>query len=133
MKKIGKILMLLIVIFGVLYMFPQNIVNAGETATGEKGGTSVSGIVKGIRPLDPSEENYSPFVTIVSSILGFLQIASAITAVIMIAFFGFGLITETPNAKEEIKKKMVPMLVGLVLVFSATSIAKFIISITGAQ
>ncbi len=133
MKRIGKILILLMIIFGFLYMFPQNIVNADETATGEKGGTSVSAIVKGIRPLDPSEENYSPFVTIVSNILGFLQIASAITAVIMIAFFGFELITETPNAKEEIKKKMVPMLVGLVLVFSATSIAKFIISITGAQ
>ena len=68
---------------------------------------------------------------VVGKILGFLQIASGITTVIMIAFLGFELITSMPETREAIKKKMFPIIIGIMLVFGATSIASFIISVNG--
>ena len=137
MKKISKVLIILIIIFCGIYIYPQNIVNAEQTVKeptsdgGTEGGISISGIVKGIRPINPSQENYEPFVTVVATILSFLQIISGITMIIMITVFGFEFITDSPaNTKEELKKKLLPMLVGVIFVLSATSIAKFIITIT---
>ena len=88
-------------------------------------------LLKGIRPTDPTEDKYSDLAEVVGKILGFLQIASGITTVIMIAFLGFELITSMPETREAIKKKMFPIIIGIMLVFGATSIASFIISLNG--
>ena len=58
-------------------------------------------------------------------IVSFLQVASGIAAVIMIAVTGFRYIIETPEVKGELKKNMFPIIVGIVLVFFALSIAQF--------
>ena len=71
------------------------------------------------------------FTSIGNSILTFLQILSGITAVIMIAITGFRYIVETPEVKGELKKNMLPIVVGIVLVFFAVSIAKFFIGMFG--
>ena len=47
----------------------------------------------------------------------------------MIAVTGFRYIIETPEIKGELKKNMFPIIVGIILVFFATSIAKFFIGI----
>ena len=51
----------------------------------------------------------------------------------MIAFLGFELITSMPETREAIKKKMFPIIIGIMLVFGATSIASFIISVNGGS
>lgn len=65
---------------------------------------------------------------VASRILTFLQIISGVFAIIMIAVVGFNYIVETPDAKAELKKKMLPIIIGILLVFFATSIAKFLIN-----
>lgn len=127
MKKIIKIILFVFVICSFI-VIPQNNVKAVNESAEE---TSVSGIIKGLRPTSPSQDKYSDLAGVIGIILGFLQIASAVTAVIMIAFLGFELITAMPNTREEIKKKMFPMIIGIMLVFGATSIATFIVRITG--
>jgi type IV secretory pathway VirB2 component (pilin) len=129
MKKAEKMLIIFMIIICSFVIIPQSEVRADDEAKEES--ISVSGIVKGIRPTDPTEDKYSDLAEVVGKILGFLQIASGITTVIMIAFLGFELITSMPETREAIKKKMFPIIIGIMLVFGATSIASFIISVNG--
>ena len=62
---------------------------------------------------------------VASRILTFLQVISGVFAIIMIAVVGFNYIVETPDGKAELKKKMLPIVIGIILVYFATSIAKF--------
>jgi hypothetical protein len=86
MKKAEKMLIIFMIIICSFVIIPQSEVRADDEAKEES--ISVSGIVKGIRPTDPTEDKYSDLAEVVGKILGFLQIASGITTVIMIAFLG---------------------------------------------
>lgn len=66
-------------------------------------------------------------------IVSFLQVASGIAAVIMIAITGFRYVIETPEVKGELKKNMFPIIVGIVLVFFAVSIAKFFLGMFNGE
>ena len=94
MRKAEKMLIIFMIIICSFGIIPQSKVEATD------GSISVSGIVKGIRPTDPTEDKYSDLAEVVGKILGFLQIASGITTVIMIAFLGFELITSMPETRE---------------------------------
>ena len=73
------------------------------------------------------------FTNLGDTILTFLQILSGITAVVMIAITGFRYIVETPEVKGELKKNMLPIVIGIILVFFAASIAKFFLGMFKAQ
>ena len=124
MKNMVKILVIFIIVISCCIVIPQNQVNAAER--------TVSGIVKGMKAVEPTEGKYSDLAGVVGKILSFLQIAAGITTVIVVAFLGFELMTDTPaDTKEAVKKKLFPVLIGIILVFGATSIASFIISVNG--
>ena len=114
MQKVLAILLIAVCVFGVMSQI--STCNA----------SSISDTLNKIEPVDDvtGAENLT---TIASRVLTFLQIASGIAAVIMIAVTGFRYIIETPEVKGELKKNMLPIVIGLVLVFFATSIAKFFI------
>lgn len=114
MQKVLAILLIAVCVFGVISQI--STCNAA----------SVSNTIEQIKPTEDvtGAENLT---VIASRILTFLQIASGIAAVIMIAVTGFRYIIETPEVKGELKKNMLPIVIGLVLVFFATSIAKFFI------
>lgn len=123
MRKITKLMVIFLIILCSIIVIPKSKVCAAEVSVGD--------IAFGIKATNPAEKNYSDLSNVVGKILGFLQIASGLTSVIMIAFIGFKLITTMPNARGELKEKLFPILIGIVLVFGATSIGKFIISVTG--
>lgn len=114
MQKVLAILLIAVCVFGVMSQI--STCNA----------SSISDTLNKIQPTNDvtGAENLT---TIASRVLTFLQIASGIAAVIMIAVTGFRYIIETPEVKGELKKNMLPIVIGLVLVFFATSIAKFFI------
>ncbi len=114
MQKVLAILLIAVCVFGVI----------SQISTCNAAG--ISETIDNIKPTDDvtGAENLT---VIASRILTFLQIASGIAAVIMIAVTGFRYIIETPEVKGELKKNMLPIVIGLVLVFFATSIAKFFI------
>ncbi len=121
MKKLQKISMILVIaiiamlVLGVVFQStsfaadPISIMN-------EVNGNANVGETKGI-------------TDVASRILTFLQIISGVFAIIMIAVVGFRYIIETPDVKKELKGQMLPIIVGILLVFFATSIAKFLINI----
>ena len=122
MKTMYKVLAILIIAVSMLVIMPDNMSLA---ATAADAGSAIDGITVS------GGGDVSKLQNVVGKLLGFLQVASGIIAVLMIAITGFQYIVETPEVKSEIKKKMLPIIVGIVLVFGATSIAKFIIGVAG--
>lgn len=116
-----KIIVIAIVITGILTI-PQNKVEA-------KGNYTVSGIAGMMSPDYVNPDKYSPLQRVIGKILGFLQVASALTTVVVVAFLGFKMLTETPEVKREVKHKGLPIIIGVVLVFGATSVASFIFTV----
>ena len=120
MKTLQKILLILIIGACVFMVMPNNVVRAA--------GKSATGAIDDIKPTNPTTD-IGGLTGVINKVLGFLQVASGLAAVVAIAVAGFKYITGTPDVKSELPKTAIPILVGLVLVFGAASIAKFIIGI----
>ena len=123
MKTIYKVMAILMIAVSMFVIMPDNMCLADaagainqvkDAANDEKATTAADDLAK-----------------VIGKLLGFLQVASGIVAVLMIAIVGFNYIISTPEVKDEMKKKMLPIIIGIVLVFGATSIAKFLIGVAG--
>lgn len=66
---------------------------------------------------------------IAGKVVGLIQIASAVAAVVLVAVFGFKFILGSANEKADYQKSFIPLIVGVVVVFAATSIAKLLFGI----
>ena len=69
--------------------------------------------------------------TVVNRLLGFLRIVSAFILVLVLGTSGYKYIVATPEIKGELKKKMLPVIFGVILIFSAVTIAGFILGAIG--
>ena len=121
MKTINKIFAILMILVSTLVIMPVNMSFASDATTAIEG-------VKN-KTNETSSNNYESLQGTIGKLLGFLQIASALVAVLVLAYTGFNYIVGTPDVKDEMKKKGVPIVVGFVLVFGATSIAKFLVGV----
>lgn len=124
MKILRKMLIVLLVVIcvsSIMLVKPTNAYDVGQ----------VIGNMTGNQQVDPN--SVTTFSTLGDTILTFLQILSGITAVVMIAITGFRYIVETPEVKGELKKNMLPIVIGIILVFFAASIAKFFLGMFKAQ
>lgn len=88
---------------------------------------SASDIAGGIKP-DTDSVSAEPLQKMASKILGLIQIASVIFAVVLIAIFGFKFIMGSANEKADYQKSFIPLIVGVVVVFAASSIANLLFS-----
>lgn len=83
-------------------------------------------------PLDPASISASygssdgGLVTKAGKIMGMIRNVAAIAAVIVIMVLGVKYMLGSVEEKAEYKKSFVPLIVGIVLVVSATAIASFI-------
>ena len=128
MKTVSKILLVLVVMMMATVIMPQKEVRADDALFTPDEGDAIT-----IKPsYAGSSDAQAGLAPVVERLLGFLQIASALIAVVMIAVTGFRYIIETPEMKNELKKSMIPIIVGILLVFFATSIAKFFIGMFSA-
>lgn len=120
MKKVFKIILIIFLITGISVAIPNNIVEGTSDIIDEveqkAAGTDVTNDTKDV-------------AGIVGEILSVLQIIAALVAAVMIASMGFRYIIDTPEVKEELKKNMMPVVIGIMLVFFALSISKFLIGI----
>ncbi len=117
MKCIQKVFLVFIVITLVLVIIPRNVSIAGR----------VSDLVGTVTPAGQDVNDYDKLQITIGKVLGFLQVASGLVSIVVIAITGFNFIVSQPKEKEEMKDKMLPIVIGLVLVFSAVSISKFIL------
>ena len=127
MKTISKVLVMLMIAVSAFAMMPNNMVLAGTDTKG----SSPSIVVGNVTATPPADSYSTGLSATIGKLLGFLQVASGLVAILMIAIVGFNYIISTPDVKEEMKKKMLPIIIGLVLVFGAVSVAKFILGVVG--
>lgn len=117
-KKIIQIMIVFVIIFSIVLL--PNVVKA-----------SVSDEMNITISTTEAESNISPIEDVVGTILGFLQVLSALMSVIVIALTGFRYISDdTPEFKRELKERMLPIIIGMVLIFGAVSITNFILGVT---
>lgn len=120
MKILQKFFLSLIIITCVFVAFLP--------AFSEVDASSVSSLVGKMTGDDIDDSLSADLRGTINKLLGFLQLAAGLISVIVISFTGFQyIVASTPDMKDEIKKKMLPLLIGMVLVFGAASIAKFIL------
>lgn len=129
MKTVYKVFAILMIAVSMFVIMPDNM----SFAANDAGSTAITAInkVKDNTSSDKASAAADGLAGVVGKLLGFLQIASGIIAVLMIAIVGFNYIISTPEVKDEMKKKMLPIIIGIVLVFGATSVAKFLIGVVG--
>lgn len=70
--------------------------------------------------------------SIAGRVLGLLQIVSAILAVILIAYLGFKMVLGSANEKADVQKQFIPLIIGVTIVFAASSIANLLLGIMGS-
>ena len=76
----------------------------------------------------PKESEVSELKTLAGKILGFLQWAAGIIAVLIIAILGIKYMMGSLEEKAEYKKSFVPLVVGIIVVFGAITIANLLVN-----
>ena len=90
--------------------------------------SSAKDVIGGINA-DTSGINSQGMKTIAGRVLGLLQIVSAILAVILVAYLGFKMVLGSANEKADVQKQFIPLIIGVTIVFAATSIANLLLGI----
>lgn len=68
-----------------------------------------------------------------AKVLGILTNIGIVLSVVIIAGLGIKYIVGSAEEKAEYKKSFVPLLVGMILLFGASAIAKFIVSVASSS
>ena len=123
-----KVLAKIILAF-VIFLITMNIQYQSNAYTY----SSDSGIYMVDLTIDPSQYKPEPqqntkMNSIVGTILGALQIIGAFAIVLGIAVVGFQILLGSANDKADGKGKAIGFIIGAIMLFSITTIAKLIIS-----
>jgi len=124
MNKTLKISMIIAMMIAVIFTF--------SGITFAAAATDATGVIGGIQPGVNKAGDYSGLQNMATSVISLIQVASVILAVILIAVFGFKFIMGSANEKADYQKSFIPLIVGLVVVFAATSIAKLIMTVANS-
>ena len=117
MKKSLKIFA--VVLIAMLVVFSVSTSSCADSAKDVIGGINA----------DTSGINSQGMKTIAGRVLGLLQIVSAILAVILVAYLGFKMVLGSANEKADVQKQFIPLIIGVTIVFAATSIANLLLGI----
>ena len=119
-------------IFAIIMMAMVMVCTSTQMAFAAEGGSGTVGIVDSIDSSIIADPGAAGDLTaLAGKIIGLIQIASAVAAVILIAVFGFKFILGSANEKADYQKSFIPLIVGVVVVFAATSIAKLLFGLIG--
>lgn len=120
MKKSLKIFA--VVLMAMLVVFSVSTFSYADSAK-----DVVTGINANMTGIDSSGMK-----SIAGRVLGLLQIVSAILAVVLIAYLGFKMVLGSANEKADVQKQFIPLIIGVTIVFAATSIANLLLGIMSA-
>ena len=127
MNKTLKLLAVMVMMMVVVCTSTPMVL--AETSVAE--GTTPSGLIEKIDPDLGGVTAAGDLIDIANKVIGLIQVASAVLAVILIAVFGFKFILGSANEKADYQKSFIPLIVGVVVVFAATSIAKLLFGLIG--
>ena len=87
---------------------------------------SASNVLANVNVTNPPDT--TSIMGLVNNVLGFLQWAAIIGGVLIITVLGIKYMMGSLEEKAEYKKSLIPLVVGVVVVMGATSIAKLLFS-----
>lgn len=122
MKKSLKIFA--VVLMAMLVVFSVSTFSYADSASAKDVVTDINADMTGI--------DSNGMKSIAGRVLGLLQIVSAILAVILIAYLGFKMVLGSANEKADVQKQFIPLIIGVTIVFAATSIANLLLGIMGS-
>lgn len=129
MNKTLKIAMIIGMMLAIVFTF-SNISLAATNGTKKENTSTPNDLVDGIDvDFSTASKKATELSSVAGKVIALIQVASVILAVVLIAVFGFKFIMGSPSEKSEYQKSFIPLIVGLVVVFAATSIAKVIMSV----
>lgn len=121
MKIIKKIILFAIMIAFLGNMIQPNLVRAD--GLGDEIGKFEAGEV--------SQNDADTLKKVANKFLGVLRAISGIILVIVVSTTGYEYIISAPSIKSEIKIRMLPVIIGLILIFACTSIASLFLKAMG--
>jgi amino acid transporter len=124
MKILNKILIILVLMTGIFGIFEVKPIYASSLSNDVGGfkANITNNVVK----------STSTLRSIAGRFLGFLRIVAALALVIIVGTTGYKyIVLATPDMKKELKKEMLPIILGLIFIFGAVSLAQFILSAVG--
>ena len=122
MKKTISILLIILLLMSVLC---TNKVFAGE-------GGGIGGIITSMSAVSsaPSAGD-SKIGKVINIVIGILQVVGTGISLIVISILGIKYILASPSDKADVKKNIMPILIGCILLFAAVNIAGIIEQFTG--
>lgn len=117
MKKLSKILAVILLVALTMTVGMTTVVNADSAEQVDKLFTGGSADVDGIN-------------TVGANIVNIITTVGIIVAVIVLLILGIKYMMGSASEKAEYKKTMIPYLIGAVLIFGASAIAKAIIAMS---
>lgn len=113
----------IIMLFLIFCLTVANTCNAQEGIVGKLNMGDVS-------KLDLGEGNNKGILGAINTIIGLLQYVGSGIALIVITILGIKYILASPAEKADVKKSIMPILIGCVLLFGGVNIAGLIASFT---
>lgn len=125
-KTLKIITILLMTMMIVLCTNTQMVFATGETeeTEGTEGSASATDVLDQIKVQNPDASATQGLADMAGKVIGLIRVASAVAAVILVAIFGFKFIMGSANEKADYQKSFIPLIVGIVVVFSSTYIAE---------
>jgi amino acid transporter len=118
MKILNKILIILVLMTGIFGIFEVKPIYASSLSN------DVGGFKANIT------NNVVKSTSTLRSIAG--RFLAALALVIIVGTTGYKyIVLATPDMKKELKKEMLPIILGLIFIFGAVSLAQFILSAVG--
>lgn len=121
MEKLAKkIIFLTLTIFIILIIINNDAVFATQYSS------EIQDIGIGTEPRVGTNNG---IIKITKNVLGLVRMVAGLFSIVIIAYTGFEFVTETPEGKKKVKEKMIPIIIGFLLTFTATSLATFIVGL----
>lgn len=124
-KKIFLLLSIFILLSSIIY---GNIVFAGNPSDGGIG--VIEEKMKGVKTA-PTGNNLKT-TTVINIVIGIIQVVGTGISLIMISLLGIKYLLASPSEKADVKKNIMPILIGCVLLFAGAQIAGIIENFTNA-
>lgn len=122
MKKLSRILVIALLIASIMVIGIQPVVNA--TGAGSSSSTQIDDLFSG------GTATTTGITNVGKNIVSIITTIGIIVAVIVLLILGIKYMMGSASEKAEYKKTMIPYLVGAVLIFGASAIAKAVVSMS---
>ena len=122
MKRISRVLMIILLISIVMTMLMSGVVNAAPTTTDST--SQIEDLFSG------GSASTTGITNVGKNIVSIITTIGIIVAVIVLLILGIKYMMGSASEKAEYKKTMIPYLVGAVLIFGASAIAKAVVSMS---